>query len=470
MASTHQAQSTNFLKPSYGEMHESPCPSYRRPAMLQQTYDGSTSEMDCVRNPSPMLGVDYTQWNLGRRQGSFAEFSNAQNGLKNSYQSSNEADITLFASANSLAQPQSPYQSLSGGSSDDILKSDKTSPSTVYSSYSSPSASIDPQSLAYLLPNAHEALTKSTWWPEHSQPSKNQSREIYGMLPPHDGLSQGYGPQHEWNNVWNFSGGSATSWVLAQATPATVSPKALTLNVPPAPLSSSGSSQGRALSHSDSNTGSSSGDDNSDFSGPETLSVVEPPRAVRRPRQILPDSVPGSQRIYQAVASDVPAKSSRKRLFKSRSGSDEEEESNQPYRSPTSKAKASSPKRVSLAPLKLFVPKRIEPKPAELSAASQGTQDRDVKDDFLVKSKLSGMSYKEIRRQGNFTEAESTLRGRFRTLTKHKAARVRKPEWCENDVRMSILRWFVWLPDICIDPASEEGSSKARQGSGPGKV
>ncbi|EHK96479.1 hypothetical protein M7I_7808 [Glarea lozoyensis 74030] len=42
----------------------------------------------------------------------------------------------------------------------------------------------------------------------------------------------------------------------------------------------------------------------------------------------------------------------------------------------------------------------------------------------------------DIRRKGKFTEAESTLRGRFRTLTKHKNARVRKPEWDENDDRL----------------------------------
>lgn len=59
---------------------------------------------------------------------------------------------------------------------------------------------------------------------------------------------------------------------------------------------------------------------------------------------------------------------------------------------------------------------------------------RSAKDDFLVRSKLAGMTYREIRRKGNFTEAESTLRGRFRTLTKDKEARVRKPEWQENDV------------------------------------
>ena len=71
---------------------------------------------------------------------------------------------------------------------------------------------------------------------------------------------------------------------------------------------------------------------------------------------------------------------------------------------------------------------RIQPSPR--------TQPRaDAKDVFLVQSKLAGMSYKEIRDRGNFSEAESTLRGRFRTLTKEKENRVRKPEWEERDVR-----------------------------------
>lgn len=62
------------------------------------------------------------------------------------------------------------------------------------------------------------------------------------------------------------------------------------------------------------------------------------------------------------------------------------------------------------------------------------TPPRSEKDEFLVQSKLAGMTYKEIRKKGGFTEAESTLRGRFRTLTKPKEARVRKPEFQEIDV------------------------------------
>jgi hypothetical protein len=60
--------------------------------------------------------------------------------------------------------------------------------------------------------------------------------------------------------------------------------------------------------------------------------------------------------------------------------------------------------------------------------------ERSAQDDFLVSSRLSGMKYSQIRKLGNFKEAESTLRGRFRTLVKPKEARVRNPQWQEIDV------------------------------------
>lgn len=55
---------------------------------------------------------------------------------------------------------------------------------------------------------------------------------------------------------------------------------------------------------------------------------------------------------------------------------------------------------------------------------------------FLIRSKNSGLSYKEIKRRGGFREAESTLRGRYRTLTKAKEHRVRKPKWHARDVSL----------------------------------
>ncbi|KAJ5232491.1 hypothetical protein N7468_005447 [Penicillium chermesinum] len=57
----------------------------------------------------------------------------------------------------------------------------------------------------------------------------------------------------------------------------------------------------------------------------------------------------------------------------------------------------------------------------------------DKRDAFLIHCKRRGLSYKDIKRLGGFKEAESTLRGRYRTLTKAKEDRVRKPKWLEQD-------------------------------------
>lgn len=58
----------------------------------------------------------------------------------------------------------------------------------------------------------------------------------------------------------------------------------------------------------------------------------------------------------------------------------------------------------------------------------------DSRNAFLIECKRRGLSYKDIKRLGGFKEAESTLRGRFRTLTKSKEQRVRKPKWSDTDV------------------------------------
>lgn len=70
----------------------------------------------------------------------------------------------------------------------------------------------------------------------------------------------------------------------------------------------------------------------------------------------------------------------------------------------------------------------------QISQNPQGLE-RQIQDQFLVESKLSGMSYREIKIQGRFTEAESTLRGRYRNLTKCKEQRVRRPQWEGREVR-----------------------------------
>ncbi|KAK1756299.1 hypothetical protein QBC47DRAFT_444648 [Echria macrotheca] len=55
-------------------------------------------------------------------------------------------------------------------------------------------------------------------------------------------------------------------------------------------------------------------------------------------------------------------------------------------------------------------------------------------DEFLIARRQEGMSYREIRKAGGFTQAESTLRGRYRMLTKRPEERVRDPKWTAKDL------------------------------------
>jgi hypothetical protein len=71
------------------------------------------------------------------------------------------------------------------------------------------------------------------------------------------------------------------------------------------------------------------------------------------------------------------------------------------------------------------------------SQSSPMTQTRNARDDLLVQMRRRGLPYKEIKSKGGYSEAESTLRGRFRTLTKEKNERVRKPHWQPEDVSIT---------------------------------
>ena len=77
----------------------------------------------------------------------------------------------------------------------------------------------------------------------------------------------------------------------------------------------------------------------------------------------------------------------------------------------------------------------MHPRPRNpINSSSTSTTMPSTKNALLIEYKRRGLSYKDIKRMGNFREAESTLRGRFRTLTKSKDQRVRKPQWQERDV------------------------------------
>ncbi|KGO45952.1 hypothetical protein PEXP_018320 [Penicillium expansum] len=72
----------------------------------------------------------------------------------------------------------------------------------------------------------------------------------------------------------------------------------------------------------------------------------------------------------------------------------------------------------------------------EQGSIEAGVHYSDERNTFLIDCKRRGLSYKDIKRVGGFKEAESTLRGRYRTLTKSKDQRVRKPKWQDKDLRL----------------------------------
>ncbi|KAF8539514.1 hypothetical protein BDD12DRAFT_837429 [Trichophaea hybrida] len=80
---------------------------------------------------------------------------------------------------------------------------------------------------------------------------------------------------------------------------------------------------------------------------------------------------------------------------------------------------------------------------ANVEAASEKCEHNDR---MLVYYRKQGLSYKTIKTKLNLEEAESTLRGRYRTLTKPKNERLRKPMWSEEDVRLFFLSDLVPVP------------------------
>ncbi|KAL1888599.1 hypothetical protein Sste5346_009468 [Sporothrix stenoceras] len=68
-------------------------------------------------------------------------------------------------------------------------------------------------------------------------------------------------------------------------------------------------------------------------------------------------------------------------------------------------------------------------------ASEEEIEARRQRDVFFMYLKDEvGLTYKEIKSQHNFTEAESTLRGRHRALTKASDERRRKPKWSDKDI------------------------------------
>lgn len=85
---------------------------------------------------------------------------------------------------------------------------------------------------------------------------------------------------------------------------------------------------------------------------------------------------------------------------------------------------------------------------------------RQDNNELLVRLRDEGISYKEIKKRLNCPEAESTLRGRHRTLTKDKSQRVRKPVWTDNDIRILIN----CVTGLILSPQNNQVSEERESG------
>ncbi|KAI0118699.1 hypothetical protein GGR51DRAFT_570492 [Nemania sp. FL0031] len=238
------------------------------------------------------------------------------------------------------------------------------------------------------------------------------------------------GPQHDRTLPLDFRSNHHASPMNIQGQnwigncPATISPKMLRINPSPTPTSSSESIQvGMATTGGDSDLGASAWDQHEASS---TLMPLPTKRSTHKTRKELPTK-PIRSRPTSSSSSLPNELATSKGKHKAHA---------QQYSPQLSLRGATEPARL--------VPKGHSVVEADNSMGmvpsgptdAERDAERDAKNRFLVESKLAGMTYREIRRKGGFTEAESTLRGRFRTLTKNKEQRVRKPEWQDKDIRL----------------------------------
>ncbi|KAK4223277.1 hypothetical protein QBC38DRAFT_373427 [Podospora fimiseda] len=226
---------------------------------------------------------------------------------------------------------------------------------------------------------------------------------------------------------------SPTPWRIPDVSSAaqnqTVSPKMLRLRPTPTPTSSSESIRTSFL---DSGRGDAVPSQNDSQRASSVVIDTDLPfmsSTVMRPRRPLPDRATPRQEgetTRHHPHPPVNTSSTQQKNFSSRY---------EPY--PKLGSTRSPP---PLRPLSMLTP--APPKPpvhgytpaAPVTYTDPDSEERKKKDEFLINAKQKGLTYKQIRKLGGFTEAESTLRGRYRTLTKSREARVRKPEWSEIDI------------------------------------
>jgi hypothetical protein len=308
-------------------------------------------------------------------------------------------------------------------SSIDYLKNDRTSPSPVYSaSFTTSLGSYDPMTASFTTLAVQDNSAAEKWWHE-TQPNSSDLGSLGNDLPFYDGLP------NQALMSWPSEPIPTTQWTK-QVIPIddTVSLQTLTLGSSSSSLSSSTTS---SQQHSESKS--------------RNARLTEAPSKASRD---WPPTIKEPSLVSRTIGArqKLPSKPISRRHVPILPKIDQESSNKDKTRPTASRARTNASRQAALAH-KSEALRRIKPK----ALKAEGTPDnsvvtttesiedavtlrREARNEFLVGSRLMGVPYREIRRQGGFSEAESTLRGRFRTLTKEKRERVRKPEWGERDV------------------------------------
>lgn len=364
--------------------------------------------------PDSTLGVDYTQMGIDQGRGSFTAFQNCRTSTPFSMAhgsfSGNNSTTNRFGNDN--ISPSMDY--------DDLHKSN-TDRLDTYESLASGSVT-------------HDGILGDWWSIENGNLMNKINDHSSGMVASYDigtfpdGLPRPQDEQLEnLEKIWNDGWVTESEWPPTPFVPHTIKPRALNLSASFTSTASTRASS-RASAFSPESIAITSTSDYtpspSPAEGPHKDHTTQSPS-----RHMLPSSRPMRNNVpdgfdeYEA-ATDRPV------------------ENRHPSASPPVRAIQNTRSHriikndieiknsnVPLTPKNDFL--------VDKSSSTIGNMPlltRSEQNNFLIRSRQAGMSYRAIRSNGNFTAAESTLRGRFRTLTKDKKDRVRQPKWTEADV------------------------------------
>ncbi|TGO09897.1 hypothetical protein BTUL_0151g00040 [Botrytis tulipae] len=366
------------------------------------------------------LGVDYTQMGIDQGRGSFTAFQNCRTSTPFSmaHGSFSGNNLTTNRFSNDNITPNIDYDDLQKPNADRL---------DTYESLASGSVT-------------HDGILGDWWSIENGNLMNKINDHSSGMVASYDILSFPDGlprPQNEqlenFEESWNDGWVTESEWPPAPFVPSTIKPRALNLSASftsTASTATRASSQASAFSTESIAPAITSTSDYTPSPSPaEGLSKDHTPQS--RSRHMLPSSRP--------IRNNIPD-----RLDEYETVTDKPVEDRHPSASsPIRAIQNTRSHRMIKNDLEIKhsnVP--LTPKNNFLGVKSSSTigntplLTRTEQNNFLIRSRQAGMSYKAIRSNGNFTAAESTLRGRFRTLTKDKKDRVRQPKWTENDIQL----------------------------------